>query len=63
MPDTDPRTDFLRRATKVRELVDGIFDKTDRRYIRKFVADAEKLAAVAPPQTLITALSHSGPKN
>lgn len=37
--------DFCRRAGIVREIAEGIYDKTDRRFLLKFVSDSEKLAA------------------
>ena len=58
MPGSDPRADFIRLATRFRKLVDGIFAQSDRRYIRKFVADPEKLAAAATPSTILTAFEH-----
>lgn len=38
-------TDFSRRAAKIREIAQGIFDKGERRTVLTFVADAEKLVA------------------
>lgn len=43
--DKDVAADFCRRADIVREIAKGIFDKTDRRFVQKFVSDSEKLAA------------------
>jgi hypothetical protein len=47
MEDKEADSQFHRRANKVREIAKGIFDKTERRFLMKFVSDCEKL--VAPP--------------
>jgi hypothetical protein len=39
------KTDLSRRAARIREIAQGIFDKAERQTVLKFVADAEKLAA------------------
>ena len=39
--------DFSRRAAKIREIARGIYDKSERRVVVKFVNDAEKLLAAA----------------
>lgn len=44
MQDKDFVAEFGRRADKVREIAEGIFDKTERRFLLKFVADCQKLA-------------------
>ena len=36
--------DFRRRATEVRRIAAGIFDKTERQVVLDFAADAEDLA-------------------
>lgn len=43
--DKDAAADFYRRADMVREIAEGIFDKTDRKVLLKFVSDSEKLVA------------------
>jgi hypothetical protein len=43
--DKDAAADFYRRADMVREIAEGIFDKTDRRVLLKFVSDSEKRVA------------------
>ena len=45
MQDKDAAAEFHRRAEKVREIAQGIFDQTERRLVLKFVADSEKLVA------------------
>jgi hypothetical protein len=45
MRDKDSVAEFGRRADKVRKIAEGIFDKTERRFLLKFVGDCEKLAA------------------
>jgi hypothetical protein len=45
MQDKGAAADFCRRAGIVREIAMGIFDKTDRRFVLKFVSDSEKLTA------------------
>jgi len=37
--------EFHRRADEVRKIAEGIFDKTERRTLLRFVDDSEKLAA------------------
>ena len=37
--------EFHRRADKVRKIAEGIFDKTERRTLLRFVDDCEKLVA------------------
>lgn len=36
---------FHRRADEVRKIAEGIFDKTERRTLLRFVDDCEKLVA------------------
>jgi hypothetical protein len=57
MPHTKCRASFSRRAGKVRNIAKGIFDKTERRIVLKFVADAEKLAGAASPRAVLSVLS------
>jgi hypothetical protein len=57
MPHTKCRDSFSRRASKVRNIAQGIFDKTERGVVLKFVADAEKLAGAASPRAVLSALS------
>ena len=45
MQDQEVVAEFQRRADRVRKVAKGIFDKTERRFLLKFVADCEKLAA------------------
>ena len=45
MLDKDEAAEFRRRAAKVREIAQGIFDETERRLVLKFVSDSEKLVA------------------
>jgi hypothetical protein len=61
MPHARKRIDFRYRAAQVREIAEGIFDKTERRVVLQFVADAERLVQAAPPNAIITALDHSEP--
>jgi hypothetical protein len=43
MEDKEAVANFYRRADMVREIAKGIYDRTDRRFVRKFVSDSEKL--------------------
>ena len=45
MQNKDAAAEFHRRAVKVREIAQGIFDNTVRRFLLKFVSDSEKLFA------------------
>jgi hypothetical protein len=53
----DYAAEFFQRANKVRKIARGIFDKTERRIVLKFVRDGEKMAAktVTPMQTILKA--------
>lgn len=44
MQDEEKIVNFRDRANKVREIAQGVFDKAERRFILRFVADSEKLA-------------------
>jgi hypothetical protein len=45
MQDKVPVTEFYRRAMEIRRVAEGIFDKTERKTLLRFVSDCEKLAA------------------
>ena len=45
MQDKGSVTEFYRRAMEIRRIAEGIFDKTERQTLLKFVSDCEKLAA------------------
>ena len=62
MPHRKCRADFSRRAEKVREIADGIFDHAERSVVLRFVSDAEKLARVAPPRAILSAINASKPR-
>ena len=49
MQDKVTVAEFHRRANRVREIAKGIFDKTERRFLMKFVSDCEKLVAQDGP--------------
>jgi hypothetical protein len=45
MRDKDKVADLHSRAVKVREIAKGIFDRNERRFILRFVADSVKITA------------------
>src|ERR1700690_1369028 len=45
MQDKGSVTEFYRRAMEIRRIAEGIFDKTERQTLLKFVSDSEMLAA------------------
>jgi hypothetical protein len=45
MQDEEAVAAFQRKAKIVREIAKGIYDKTERQTLLKFVSDSEKLAA------------------
>jgi hypothetical protein len=44
--DKNAFAEFHRRADKVREIAEGIFDQTERSFVLKFVSDSEKLVVL-----------------
>jgi len=49
MQNKDTAAEFHRRAVKVREIAQGIFDNTERRFLLKFVSDSERFFARRGP--------------
>ena len=49
MTDDKKAARIMKRAQTVREIAQGIFDRTERRVVMKFVSDAAKLAEHLPP--------------
>ena len=45
MQDKGSLTEFYHRAEEIRKIAQGIFDKTERKILLKFVKDCEKLVA------------------
>jgi len=46
-----PRDPFKKRADEIREIARGLFDHAERRRLRKFVADCEKMVSAIPDDT------------
>jgi len=44
MRDENERSDFLRRANKIRVIADGLFDHNERKDLLQFVDECEKMA-------------------
>ncbi len=63
MPHVKKRAKFSQRAVRVRDIAQGIYDKTERRVVLNFVTDAERLVAVAPPNVILTVLGDDKPKH
>jgi hypothetical protein len=63
MPHNRKRANFNRQAERVREIADGIFDRAERFAVLAFVAEAEKLASVAPPSAIMSSLSAGEPRD
>jgi hypothetical protein len=49
MQDKQIDTEFYHLTMEVRKIAQGIFDKTERRVLLKFVKDCEKLVARKQP--------------
>ena len=46
-----PLLSFQERADEVRAIAKGLFDRTERRKVMRFVADCEAMAAMLPALT------------
>ena len=59
MLDQNTATEFYHRAMEIRIIAEGIFDKTERRTLLKFVADSEKMAAGSHRPNRVTTKRHA----